>query len=487
MWLMGRSHRFQRTTLISVGLGGVLFGLAVAKLTGLTLDYLWAICFSLLLLIFWRRKNIFCLYLCFAFGFCLGSFRTAGFLTELGNYEPLYYQTVTLIVKAETDGVYSDKSQLEFDASNVRLFWPYEENLVGQVKVSGFGAPHVSRGDFVAVSGKLYPTRGSKRAVIRYAQMEVVTEANSSLDNFRVNFLVGLRNALPEPQASLGAGLLIGQRSELPDEVNQNLRVVGLTHIIAVSGYNLTILVEFVRKSIGKKSKRRSTIVSLGLVVCFILLAGSSPSIARASFVSILTIISAHYGRKVRPSLLILLAAAVTAFYNPLNIWFDIGWHLSFLAFYGVLILAPLILQRLSLKSTQFRRPIFCLLIETLSAQLMTLPLIMFIFAEVSTVGLIANLLVLPLVPFAMALSALSGLAGMTFATIAGWLSWPANLLMIYMLDVAKIMSGLPKAFVSIRLGIAGLSFLYLIVLLVSISLYHRLKNVKIDIENERA
>src|SRR5581483_4964968 len=154
---------------------------------------------------------------------------------------------------------------------------------------------------------------------------------------------------------------------------------------------------------------------------------GFSASIVRAALVSILSLWAWYYGRRVKPMVLISLAAAITALWNPFYIWADLGWWLSFLAFFGVLVISPLITNRLFKKTPKLFTLVF---LETLSAELMTLPLILMTFSQLSIVALIANLLVVPLVPLAMLLSTVAGAAGFITPQIAGWLALPARLLL---------------------------------------------------------
>src|SRR3954470_8823983 len=104
--------------------------------------------------------------------------------------------------------------------------------------------------------------------------------------------------------------------------------MVGLTHIIAVSGYNLTIILHASRRVLGKRSKRMSTFLSLSLIVVFLLLAGASASIVRAAIVSVLSIWASYYGRGFKPLNLLALTAAITALANPVYVWSDLSWYL---------------------------------------------------------------------------------------------------------------------------------------------------------------
>jgi competence protein ComEC len=250
------------------------------------------------------------------------------------------------------------------------------------------------------------------------------------------------------------------------------LSAVGLTHIVAVSGYNLTILVNVVHRIGGKKSKYRSLLFSLGLIAAFITITGVSASIARAALVSGLGLIAWYYGREIRPLLLIVLSAAITALINPLYLWSDIGWYLSFLAFFGILLLAPLISKRIfKAKEPNF---LWSLLIETIAAQTMTLPLILYIFGRLSVLALVANALVVPFIPIAMVLSLIAGLAGIFLPMFAGWLVWPAKWLLMYMIDIATTISRFPHALVAVQLSWVQLVICYGFIIGVLLVLWHR-------------
>lgn len=220
--------------------------------------------------------------------------------------------------------------------------------------------------------------------------------------------------------------------------------MVGLTHIIAVSGYNLTIMLNASHKLFAGRSKRQATMVSLALIIIFLLLAGASASIVRAAIVSTLSIATTYYGRSMKPLNLISLAAAITVYANPIYLWSDISWYLSFLAFFGVMVLAPLVAARLPFSHLGVLADVS---IESICAEVMSQPLVLFTFGQVSLIGLPANVLVVALVPLAMLLAAIAGLTGMCMPLLAGWISWPAKALLNYMLDIAHLLADLPHVF----------------------------------------
>lgn len=381
-------------------------------------------------------------------------------MSHVHDINNLAGQRATVQVSAKSNSVYGSGSQMEFTAGDADLLSPYRQSLAGSFKVSGFGVNMVYRGDRLEVTGKLYPSRGSNQARISYAKLSKLATDSNWLNGFTRKFAAGMYNSLPEPQASFGLGLLIGQRSNLPEYTLTALSVVGLTHIIAVSGYNLTILVRGVsrvKKVFGSKFQR--LVLSLTLIATFVLITGFSASIVRAALIAGLGLWAWYYGRQLRAVLALALVAAVTGLANPFYVWGDIGWYLSFLAFFGVLIMAPLLIRWLFRKREP--RGLTLILFETLAAYIMTLPLIMFIFGKISAVALLANLLVIPFVPFAMLFSAVAGIAGMISPIFSGWLAIPARLLLTYMLDISYLLSDLPFALVLTRLTTVQMIVLY--------------------------
>lgn len=455
--LAGMMHRrgFRRTTIMMWGLGALLIGLACGRRWP-GASWLYLMPAGLGLAVARRARGVFIASI--LLGFTVGWWRGGQFRHQLLPYERLYGQQVSVLVTAKTDGSYAESGNLGFDVGEVYFNAPEQRRLPGQLKIETRGLPAVFRGDRLEVQGKLYPAGGSKQGSIKYAAGRLVHRSVSPLETLRLEFVAAMQSALPEPAASLGLGILIGQRSTLPKDTTKQLAAVGLTHIVAVSGYNLTIIVRFLGKKLGR-SKYQTLVLSISLIVSFILITGFSASIVRAGLVSLLSLGAWYYGRAFRPLLIILLTAALTACWNPVYLWSDIGWYLSFLAFFGVLILAPLLTRYF----WRERSPsgLMPLVIESGCAQIMTAPLIAHIFGETSLIALPANMVIVPLVPLAMLLSLIAGLTGMVWSQLAAWLAWPARVLLEYMLEMCDLLSRVPHALLGLAVPLWGMLLAY--------------------------
>lgn len=416
------------------------------------------------LLIFLRSKNLVCLMIVMILGAGIGLWRGSIYMQHVYELRNLAGQKVTIEATSTMDSIYSKRSQIEFNANHIQLIGDGgRKPLAGSFKISGFGVPMVYRGDRVRISGKLFPMRGSNQGRIAYAQIARTVGDSSLINGLTRKFDAGMQNALPEPQAYFGLGLLVGQRNTLPSAITASLTAVGLIHIIAVSGYNLTIIVRGIgRLRLG--SKYQKLLFSLALITVFVLITGFSASIVRAAIVSVLSLWAWYYGRQIKPMVLIAAAAAVTGLWNPFYVWGDIGWYLSFLAFFGVLVISPIIAARFFKKQPKL---LTLVVLETLSAELMTLPLILMTFSQLSIIALVANALVVPLVPLAMLLSAAAGAAGAIAPQIAGWFAWPARLLLTYILDLVHLLAGLPSVFIHRSISLEYMLIIYSVILAV--------------------
>ena len=301
------------------------------------------------------------------------------------------------------------------------------------------------RSDAVTVSGKMTEGFGAFAGAMYRA--EIVNVERALPGNVAVNvrdwFAERVRAHVPVPEVDLGLGYLLGLRRALPTDLAEALKIAGLTHVIVASGYNLTILVRLSRRLFVRISKYLSMLSSVGMILAFMAVTGLSPSMSRAGLVAGLSLAAWYYGRTVHPFVLLPFSAAITLLINPQFGWGDLGWQLSFASFAGVIILAPL-LQRYFFGEKE-PGTVRQILGETLSAQIMTLPLILLAFGMLSNVALIANMLILPFVPLAMLLVFLVGVcSGVPF--VADVLTVPTTWLLKYMTSVAQWLADQPWA-----------------------------------------
>lgn len=357
--------------------------------------------------------------------------------------EPLYGQVVTLSGTIREDISRDAKDGVKLQLNRLVL-GGYA--TAGSVWVSGTTKAELLRGDRVEVSGKLSEGFGTFSGVMyRVSFGEVIRPQPGDIGRqFRDWFADKVRIGIREPQASLGVGYLTGQKSALPDDLSESLQIAGLTHIVVASGYNLTILVRLARRLFIKWSKYLSAVSAGLMIIGFVAITGLSPSMTRAGIVSGFSLLAWYYGRAFHPFVLLPFVAGITVLAQPSYVWGDLGWQLSFAAFFGVMVVAPL-LQRYFFG----RDPPGVLrqvLGETTAAHLVTLPITVGAFSALSHVAIVANLLIVPLVPLAMLLTFIVGCVAIVLPALAEWVGIPAQWLLSYMTTVATYLAELPWA-----------------------------------------
>lgn len=448
---------------------GIIIGVALAVLpeseafSGLG----WSVGALILLILCAWKRSAWMLALVLLVGLIFGLARGGPLQQDLRSYNRLVGQQVEIKAKIKEDVTFGKNRDQQIKLTDVII---NNETFPGTLWVSTNDKADLKRSYSVTVRGELQKGFGTfAGSMFRAELISVVDSHNDPARETRDWFADNIRSAIDEPEASLGIGFLVGQKSALPESLEESLRLVGLTHIVVASGYNLTILVRFARRIFAPISKYLAALSGGLMITGFILMTGFSPSMTRAGLVAGLSLAAWYYGRSVHPLILLPFAAAITVLINPSFVWGDLGWYLSFAAFGGVMILAPL-LQHFFFgpeKPGTFRQ----ILGETISAQIATLPIIAFSFGTIAIYSLPANLLVLPFVPIAMLLVFVSGLAAIFLPFISLTFGSLSYIVLHYMVEVVKWVEVLPNASLEISFGLAGLVASYLIVVTLCIIL----------------
>lgn len=404
-------------------------------------------------------------------GLVIGLWRGSIQASELSQYTQIYGATVQMSGKVSEDPETNKRGQLVLRLKDITV---RNHPLSGMVWVTTSNKAELQRSDIVTVSGKLDKGFGTFAATMYSADITKIhreTPGDVAL-SVRNWFASGVVNATSEPQTSLGLGYLVGQRRGLPEDLATALKVAGLTHIVVASGYNLTILVRLARRLFEKISKYLSFLVSGGMIMSFIAITGMSPSMSRAGLVAGLSLLAWYYGRKFHPLVLLPFAVAITVLINPSYAWGDVGWQLSFAAFAGVMILAPL--MNAYFFGDKKEQPLGRIMIETIAAQLYTLPILLVTFGQYSVIAPIANLLILPLVPLAMLLTFIAGIGGLLVPSVATIIGFPAEIVLSYMTQTILFVGNIPWALQEISLSPFGGLLVYAGLLAITIYLWHK-------------
>lgn len=468
-------NRVHVSWLIAVLFGAFVAGVWTASfvMIDVALAYFLLVVGLIFALLAFKFGNVISVTIIVAAGLSIGFWRGSIIVNDLAAYRQFYDSVVMVDGRVRDDPVIGDGNALVVQIDGVVIGG---SGLPGVIWLTTSTGPDIKRGDQVSFKGKLAKGFGTFPAVMYRASLLGASRSPASDPAGRVRdwFSNAVRSVIPEPGASLGMGYLTGQKSALPSDLADSLQVVGLTHIVVASGYNLTILVRLSRRLFMRISKYTATLSSFLMIASFVMVTGFSPSMSRAGLVASLSLIAWYYGHRFHPFVLIPFAAGVTVAIEPSYAWGDMGWQLSFAAFAGVIIIAPLI-QRFFFGE---RKPgiLRQVLGETVAAHFATPPIIIAGFGVVSNVAVFANLLVVPLVPLAMLLTFLSGIFALLAPSVAYVVAAPTDWLLAYMINVAEYMAELSWAQTQVSFGWIGILIYYAVLFAVCFLMWHRTK-----------
>lgn len=279
------------------------------------------------------------------------------------------------------------------------------------------------------------------------------------LDAIRELVAETVRQSLPEPQASLLLGMMLGVKSGFPSDFYEALRVTGTLHVVVVSGFNITVIVNALGRSLPFLPLKARFLVISVVIAFFVALVGPEAPVIRAAIMGVIALLATVLGRQKAALRAFLIAAAVMLIFNPG--WLtDLSFQLSFLATLGLITLLPLFDRLLPGRKAPLRED----LLTTLAAQIFVWPLIAYRFGQVSLLSPLVNTLVLWTVP----ISTVLGLVTTTLAIFVRQLGYlimlPINLLLTYFVQVVERFSALNVGFFRISpFSALALVFYYLV------------------------
>jgi competence protein ComEC len=270
--------------------------------------------------------------------------------------------------------------------------------------------------DFDGFAYRAYLARQGVAAIASSRGVDVVGHRSGpiadALHAARAWLLAGLNRQVPEPEAALSAGILLGVRAGIDPAINDAFARAGLTHVVAISGWNIAIVAALAAAAARPLTRLPSgrplaAAAAMGAVTGYVLLTGASPSVVRAALMAGALLVARLGGARSHAMSALMLAALLMLLASPAITW-DVGFQLSALATAGLIWFGASFSARLRRWPALVREPVAL----TLAAQVTTLPVILLNFERLSLIAPAANVLVVPLVPLVMLGSALAAVAG---------------------------------------------------------------------------
>ncbi|MFH1820561.1 MAG: ComEC/Rec2 family competence protein [Candidatus Nealsonbacteria bacterium] len=453
----------------------IFFYLSLSFISGILLNSLFlltqpiALAFLILpvflISVFWERKRIVIV------GFCL-LFLVAGVLRHqqvVSNIPDIYEREISFVgqVSAEPD-IRENHTKLILTT----------ELVPGKVLISVDKYPKYEFNDKLKITGGLkrpeafdgfnYPDYLAKDgiySVMYFPEVEFLGQADSNLTSRVYSQILSVKNklresisyTLPEPQSSVLGALILGDKRRLSDDIKNKLNAAGLRHITAVSGLHIMILAGILM-SFGLFlgfSRKISFYLVLTFLVFFIILVGLPSSAVRAGIMMSFFLLSQVLGRPRSGLRIIVLTATAMLLINPLLLKSDVGFQLSFLAVLGI-----------TCFMTAFQRYLkSSILSVTLSAQVFTLPILIYNFGYFSLISPVTNILVVPFLPFVMILGFAGSIAGLIWLPLGYVLSWPVWLMLSYIIKIAETAD-------SLSLSLHNIHFAWLIAFYLALGIF---------------
>jgi competence protein ComEC len=270
----------------------------------------------------------------------------------------------------------------------------------------------------------------------------------AALYDFKEKAFTNIYRMFPDPESSLMAGILLGVDTGLTQELQQAFKNTGTAHIIAISGFNISIIaglfVTFFSRFLGP---RRGMLVAVIGIIFYTILVGGDAAVVRAAIMGSLALFAKQVGRRQAALNTLLAVALFMCLWNPLYLW-DVGFQLSFFATLGLILYADPFSQFANRIITKYfptsTAEKFAVLFSefvllTLAAQVTTIPIMAYHFQRISLVSFLANPFILPAQPAVMILGGLAVLLSLVWfplGQIAAWVTWPFVVYTIRMVEI---------------------------------------------------
>lgn len=464
------------------------------------LFYLAACTVVMLSTVFWKNRSV------LATSFVLIAFAAGAW----------HYQSSLPVINDKHVALYNDQGMLEWEGvvvkepeirrADIRLVVsarsitvPEDKSVQGRVLLTVPRFPEYKYGDLINVKSELETPFESEEfsyrnylsvdhiySVSRYPKSVVLVGHNkanaamAALLRVKQELKEKIQSIIPEPESALLLGLLVGSRESIPERLKELFEITSMTHIVAISGFNISIITRMVGAIIQKQFGPKVALIAGGsLVTAFVIFTGASPSVIRAGIMGMLVVMALTLGRSAGTVRTLVLAAALMAALNPSIVRYDVGFQLSCLATLGLLINSDWLSKRM--RSIPDVLELRTTAVATISAHIFVLPLLVHYFGRFSLVSLPANLLVLPVIPWTMLFGFISvclGFVWLPLGYLAGWITWAFLAFEIKMIEWLGDIS-----FASIAVGsipVTAITVYFIILAAVSLIIYERERNSRI-------
>ena len=328
--------------------------------------------------------------------------------------------------------------------------------------------PEVVPGDRLTIEGSIRPRPASPYGeyLERIGAIGTLTARSMSVEHppagpiqaigaARLAAAAALATVLPEPEAGLAAGILVGLRDRVDRDLAAAFTTAGVSHVVAISGWNIAIVAAAIAALAGRMRRRRRSVLTMIAIVAYVAFAGASASVVRAGAMAGVVLLARESGRAGRAAAALAWAAVLLLIADPALVR-DAGFQLSALATAGLIAWAtPLTAWLDRVGRGHLPGWLAESLGVSLAAQAATLPIVLASFGRLAILSPVVNLAVVPLVAPAMAAGLVAMLGGFLVAiglspVVGSVLAAPGWVLLRLMIAIVDAMAGLPFSSVTL-------------------------------------
>lgn len=281
-----------------------------------------------------------------------------------------------------------------------------------------------------------------KKADISIINSESFLNINKFLYKVKRAFVNNLNRVLGEPHSALASGLVVGEKASLGKDIIDNFRKAGLIHIVVLSGYNITIIATTIRRLLSFLPRNISIVLGMFGIILFGILVGGGATVVRSCIMAIVALSGELLRKDYKVIRALFIAGLFMIIQNPYIVLYDPSFQLSFLASFGLIVLSSPIEDRLTFITEKYG--IRSVIASTLATQIFVSPYILYMMGQISIVGMLVNIIVLPFIPATMLFVSLSGIAGFVSIFISKIFAYFANILLSYELFIVEKSANLP-------------------------------------------
>lgn len=341
----------------------------------------------------------------------------------------------------------------------------------GKVLLFANSFPKVAYGDEILFSAKLkrpesfvtdngitfnYPGYLSKDGIYfteSYPAIKILSSQNGNPIKeklYELKYLItkGMEKVVPYPESALLEGITVAGKRALPEEINDEFKIAGVSHIVVLSGYNVTIVVLIIIKLLSRFPRKVAFGAATFGIAAFCIMAGGSSTIVRAGIMSFLFLVGKFGRRSANANKLLFITGILMVLYNPLILLYDPSFHLSFLATFGLINISPLFHRRLKIftEDSVLRE----IIATSLAVEIFLIPYLLYSIGAISLVALPANILLLAFIPATMGIGFISSVLSFVFTSFARIPALISFVLLRYELGIVHFMASFPHVLMKI-------------------------------------